>query len=184
MARIQSSVSPQRPNPLTVAMVHTGYLKFATERNIVPNRNAAHHEKARTTLLVDRNQGVNAWNSKGGTRMADDESCIDFAGPARSPGMAAQLHRDAQLVVQRPPQSHLGQERACGTDPYQYKYRRDARIGPIRTAEQQMESYGNRQSNIYLILRRRLQEGLAFTWVWLCSEHMPKRCKRRPEDDP
>src|SRR6478672_12462697 len=73
MARIQSSVSPQRPNPLTVAMVHTGYLKFATERNIVPNRNAAHHEKARTTLLVDRNQGVNAWNSKGGTRMADDE---------------------------------------------------------------------------------------------------------------
>jgi hypothetical protein len=23
-------------NPLTVAMVHTGYLKFATERNIVP----------------------------------------------------------------------------------------------------------------------------------------------------
>src|SRR6476646_10678836 len=96
MARIQSSVSPQTPNPLTVAMVHTGYLKFATERNIVPNRNAAHHEKARATLLVDRNQGVNAWNSKGGTRMADDESCIDFAGPARSPGMAAQLHRDAQ----------------------------------------------------------------------------------------
>jgi hypothetical protein len=40
MARIQSSVSPQTPNPLTVAMVHTGYLKFATERNIVPKGNA------------------------------------------------------------------------------------------------------------------------------------------------
>src|SRR6476469_812360 len=42
MSRIQSSVSPQTPNPQQ--WFHIGYLKFAPERNIVPKGNAVPSE--------------------------------------------------------------------------------------------------------------------------------------------